>query len=50
MRRLLAVCQVDQIVDAGTHSIFIVTATEVAIAPGPALVAWNRALSAVGEP
>lgn len=44
------VCQVDQVVDAETHSIFIVTATEVAFAPGPALVAWNRALSAVGQP
>lgn len=43
-----AVCEVEQVVDAATHSIFIVTAGEVAFAPGPALVAWNRALSSLG--
>ncbi|USQ98293.1 flavin reductase family protein [Caulobacter sp. RL271] len=43
-----AVCEVEQVVDAATHSIFIVTASEVAFAPGPALVSWNRALSRLG--
>jgi flavin reductase (NADH) len=35
-------------IDAGTHSIFTVRADDVAFTPGPALVAWNRALHAVG--
>lgn len=43
-----AVCAVEQVVDAATHSIFIVTADTVTFTPGPALVAWNRALSSLG--
>jgi flavin reductase (DIM6/NTAB) family NADH-FMN oxidoreductase RutF len=43
-----AVCAIEQVVDAATHSIFIVTADAVAFTPGPALVAWNRALSSLG--
>ena len=43
-----AACDIDQMVDAATHSIFIVTATDVTFTPGPALVAWNRALSSLG--
>lgn len=35
-------CVIDSIVDAGTHSILIVTATERALTPGRPLVAWNR--------
>jgi len=43
-----ALCNVDQVIDADTHSVFIVTADDVAFTPGPALVAWNRALSSLG--
>lgn len=43
-----ALCDVDQVIDAATHSVFIVTANEVTFTPGPALVAWNRALSSFG--
>lgn len=43
-----AACRVDAVVDAGSHSIFIVEAEAVAFSPGPALVAWNRGLTQVG--
>jgi flavin reductase (NADH) len=43
-----ALCRVEMAIDAGTHSIFTVRADDVAFTPGPALVAWNRALHAVG--
>jgi len=37
-------CRIDSIADAGTHSIFVVTAARSALTSGPPLVAWNRAL------
>ncbi|MBO9546313.1 flavin reductase family protein [Caulobacter sp.] len=40
-------CRIDSIADAGSHSIFIVTATASALTSGPPLVAWNRALRAL---
>ncbi|WP_454715877.1 flavin reductase family protein [Caulobacter segnis] len=40
-------CRIDSIADAGSHSIFIVTATASALISGPPLVAWNRALRAL---
>lgn len=43
-----ALCRVEMAIDAGTHTIFTVSAGDVALTPGPALVAWNRALHAVG--
>lgn len=43
-----AVCRVDTVVDAGSHSIFIVETEHVGFSPGPALVAWNRGLTQVG--
>lgn len=42
-----AQCRIDSIADAGSHSIFIVTATASALVSGPPLVAWNRALRAL---
>jgi flavin reductase len=39
-----AACVIDQTIDAGGHTIVLVTATHVAIRPGPPLVAYNRAL------
>lgn len=35
-------CVIDSVADAGTHSIFIVTATESTLSPARPLVAWNR--------
>ncbi|GGL24083.1 flavin reductase family protein [Caulobacter rhizosphaerae] len=35
-------CRIDSVADAGTHSVFIVTAAEYRLTPGPPLVAWNR--------
>jgi flavin reductase (DIM6/NTAB) family NADH-FMN oxidoreductase RutF len=43
-----ALCRVEMVIDAGTHSIFTVSADDVVFTPGPALVAWNRALRTVG--
>lgn len=43
-----AVCRVEMAIDAGAHTIFTVSADDVAFTPGPALVAWNRALHVVG--
>lgn len=37
-------CRIDNIADAGSHSIFIVTAMSSAFVSGPPLVAWNREL------
>ena len=42
-----AVCVIDQTIDAGGHTIVLVTATHVAIRPGPPLVAYDRALHAL---
>ncbi len=35
-------CRIDQTIDAGTHSILIVSAIESVLTSGPPLVAWNR--------
>jgi flavin reductase (DIM6/NTAB) family NADH-FMN oxidoreductase RutF len=35
-------CRIDSIADAGSHSIFIVSAEDHALSPGRPLVAWNR--------
>lgn len=40
----IAHCRIDSIADAGTHSIFVVTAERSALTSGPPLVAWKRAL------
>ena len=42
-----AVCVIDSIVEAQTHSVFIVTAASHELAPAAPLIAWNRALIAV---
>lgn len=42
-----AACEIDQIVDAQTHSVFIVTVIRHALAPAAPLIAWNRRLIAV---
>jgi flavin reductase (NADH) len=42
-----AVCDIDEIVEAQTHSVFIVTATRHRLDPAAPLIAWNRALIAV---
>ena len=42
-----ALCGIDSIVEAQTHSVFIVTATRYELAPAAPLIAWNRALIAV---
>ncbi len=43
-----AVCEIDSIVEAQTHSVFIVTATQHQLTPASPLIAWNRSLIAVG--
>jgi len=43
-----ATCTVDTVVDAQTHSLFIVSAHAFDLAPAPPLVAWNRSLVSVG--
>jgi len=42
-----AACEIDEVVEAQTHSIFIVTATRHRLDPAAPLIAWNRALIAV---
>lgn len=42
-----AACQIDEIVEAQTHSVFIVTAMRHRLDPAAPLIAWNRALIAV---
>ncbi|WP_454717623.1 flavin reductase family protein [Caulobacter segnis] len=42
-----AACTIDEIVEAQTHSIFIVTASDHRLDPAAPLIAWNRALIAV---
>lgn len=42
-----AACDIDEIVEAQTHSVFIVTATRHRLDPAAPLIAWNRALIAV---
>ena len=42
-----AACETDEVVEAQTHSIFIVTAIRYRLDPAMPLIAWNRALIAV---
>ncbi len=42
-----AACEIDQIVDAQTHSVFIVTVIRHAHGFAAPLIAWNRRLIAV---
>ncbi len=37
-------CAIDSALDAGSHTIFVGRASHYTLAPGPPLVAWNRAL------
>lgn len=39
-----AVCAVDTVIDAQTHSVFFVTAEHYDLEPAAPLIAWNRAL------
>lgn len=39
-----AACVIDQAIDAGSHTIVLVTATQLSIRPGAPLVAYDRAL------
>ncbi|MGR4863326.1 flavin reductase family protein [Caulobacter sp. LARHSG274] len=43
-------CAISQVIDAGTHSVFIVTATALRLAPGPPLIAHARAFQGLGRP